>query len=117
MDDCDYRHNTNTIQSLGYLLGIMPLPDLVVFGYICNIQNNSFRNSWLFAVAIPRNRKHNRKKIFMAIDNRRNSSGIIRSDYYDIDVKHLAHVKKFYYHASYNGKRNCNLFCECSNKL
>ena len=52
---------------------IFTLPDIVVFGRVRIIQNWPLCDNRLFIMALSETGKHIGKKIFMAINNRRNN--------------------------------------------
>ena len=54
------------------MAGLYWIPNVFIFGSICNIPHRSLCDNCDIAVSFPRTRKRNCEQIFLAIDNRRN---------------------------------------------
>ncbi len=68
------------------MCGIFTIPGSFIFGCVCDIQNGSFCNYWLFTLEISKLCEHIGKKIRMAINNRRDFIRPAWLNNYDVDV-------------------------------
>ena len=57
------------------MAGLYRISNVVILGRICDIQNGPFCDNWRPALLFPRTSQHNCKKIFLAINIRRDNRG------------------------------------------